>query len=71
MENKKLYFITGINCGKYVYKYILANNKKEAILIFNQNFLMYTVDEIKLISPSNKLIKQYSSILSKLKSTKY
>lgn len=70
MENKKLYFITGLNCGKYIYKYILADSKKNAMLVFSENFSNYSIDEIKIISPSNKLIKQYSSILLKLNNTK-
>lgn len=70
MQNSKLYFITGLNGGKYIYKYILADNKKDAIAIFNKNYSDYSIDEIKKITPSNKLIKQYSSILLKLNNIK-
>lgn len=71
MNNLKLYFITGLNHNNsYIYKYVLANNKTYAKHFFLDKYPNYQIDEIKIISPSKKLIDQYSNILKEIENTK-
>lgn len=67
MNEIKLYFIIGISNHSYIYKYVLAIDKSTAKTIFNEKYPNYLIDEIKIISPSKKLIKQYSDAINRIK----
>ena len=49
---------------------MLANNKTHAKHFFLDKYPNYQIDEIKIISPSKKLIEQYSNILKEIENTK-
>ena len=67
MNEIKLYFIIGISNHRYIYKYILATDKSSAKKIFHETYPNHIIDEIKIISPSKKLIKQYSDSINRIK----
>lgn len=67
MNEIKLYFIIGVSNQRYIYKYILALDKSAAKTTFNEKYPDYIIDEIKIISPSKKLIKQYSDAINRMK----
>ena len=67
MNEIKLYFIIGVLNQRYIYKYILASDKSTAKTVFNEKYPNHTIDLIKIISPSKKLIKQYSDAINRMK----
>jgi len=67
MTDNRLYFIIGEKNKRYIYKYILSDTKANAKASFLEIHSEYEIYEIRIISPSKRLLKQYSEILQRIK----